>query len=194
MNNQIKLFVFVITLGLITSLLLMGMDRLTRDRIALNQEALLKSSILDANEVSYNFTNIHDIFDDVVEVVEKDGLVFYIHQASGNVSYQFSGGGVWGPIEGMITLESDFETIVRITVLQQEETPGLGGVVAEERYLRTFIGKKMTPEIIISKTADLTTDNEVDAITGATGTSNRFQIILNTNYIEHQAVWHSLND
>lgn len=194
MKNQIKLFAFVIVLGLVTSLLLLGMDRITRDRIALNQEALLKSSILDANQVSYNFTNIHDIFDDVVEVIEKDGLTFYVHQASGNVSYKFSGGGIWGPIEGMITLQSDFETIVRITVLQQEETPGLGGVVAEERYLRTFVGKKMTPEIIITKTADLSQDNEVDAITGATGTSNRFQLILNTNYETHQAVWHSIND
>ena len=194
MKNQIKLFAFVIVLGLVTSLLLLGMDRITRDRIALNQEALLKSSILDANQVSYNFTNIHDIFDDEVEVIEKDGLVFYVHQTSGNVSYKFSGGGIWGPIEGMITLQSDFETIVRITVLQQEETPGLGGVVAEERYLRTFVGKKMTPEIIITKTADPTQDNEVDAITGATGTSNRFQLILNTNYETHQAVWHSIND
>jgi Na+-transporting NADH:ubiquinone oxidoreductase subunit C len=193
MKNQLKLFAFVIILGTLTSLLLLGMDLITRDRIAANAEALLKSSILDANAVSYNFTNIHDIFEGEVEIVEAEGLTFYVHKTSGNISYAFAGGGIWGPIEGIITLAPDFETIVAIKILQQEETPGLGGVVAEPRFLAQFVGKKMTPELIIAKNPEPNADNEVDAITGATGTSNRFSLILNTSYTEHKAVWDNLS-
>lgn len=193
MKNQLKIFMFVIILGTLTSALLLGMDLLTRDRIRANAEALLKSSILDANAVSYNFTNIHTIFDDEVDVIESEGLTFYVHKTTGNISYTFAGGGVWGPIEGIITLQSDFVTIVAIRVLQQEETPGLGGVVAEPRYLSQFVGKLMTPELIIAKNPEPNADNEVDSITGATATSNRFSLILNTNYTEHKAVWDRLS-
>jgi len=198
MKNQIKLFIFVITLGLITSLLLIGMDEFTKDRIALNELALLKGSILETNAISYNYTTVHDIFDEEIEVVEHtyegETFTFYIHQTTGNISYQFEGGGIWGPIIGIITLNSDFDTIVAIRILQQEETPGLGGIVAEVRYLDTFVGKKIDPEILVRKDTSPNADNEVDAITGATGTSSRFELILNTNYQAHKAAWEDLNN
>lgn len=194
MKNQIKLFIFVITLGLVTSLLLIGMDLITKDRIALNEQALLKGSVLETNAVSYTYTTVHDIFDEEIEVVEHDGFTFYIHQSTGNVSYQFEGGGVWGPIIGIITLNSDFDTIVAIRILQQEETPGLGGIVAELRYLENFVGKKIDPEILVRKDTAPNADNEVDAITGATSTSTRFEIILNANYQAHKQAWEDLNN
>jgi hypothetical protein len=86
MKSQIKLFIFVITLGLITSLLLIGMDEFTKDRIALNELALLKGSVLETNAISYNYTTVHDIFDEEIEVVEHtyegETFTFYIHQST----------------------------------------------------------------------------------------------------------------
>ena len=193
MKNQLNIVFFVIILGSVTSLLLMGMDVLTKDRIAENELALLKSSVLDANAVSYSFANIHDIFDDEVDMIERSGMIFYVHKSTGNISYLFSGGGVWGPIEGIITLAPDFETIVAISILQQEETPGLGGVVAEPQYLQTFIGVKMIPQIEINKDPAPNLPNEVDAITGATSTSKRFELILNNSYQAHLNVWNEMN-
>lgn len=45
MKQYIKMMLFVILLGTIVSGLLVGMDMFTKDRIARNQEALVKSSI-----------------------------------------------------------------------------------------------------------------------------------------------------
>lgn len=194
MNQNIKMIFFVIILGAITSVLLIGMDLITKDRIIANEEALLKSAVLNANEVSYSFTNIHDIFAEEVEVVESKGLTLYIHTASGNVSYVFEGGGVWGPIIGMITLAPDFETIVQITILQQEETPGLGGIVADPLYLANFVGIVMVPTIEINKDPATNKPNEVDAITGATRTSSSFETILNDNYVLYLDAWNSYNE
>jgi Na+-transporting NADH:ubiquinone oxidoreductase subunit C len=193
MNQNLKLIIFIILLGLVTSGLLLGADALTKDRIELNREAKLKAAVLDGFDVEYTFANIHDIYDDQVNIVLLDGYTFYEDEVTNRVSYQFEGSGLWGPIIGIITLESDFETIVRITILQQEETPGLGGVVAERPYLENFVGKKMTPSLDITKEG-ATQDFEVDAITGATGTSNAFEIILNTNYVTYSALWQAQNE
>ncbi|MFW5864709.1 MAG: FMN-binding protein [Candidatus Izemoplasmataceae bacterium] len=181
-----KMLVFITMLGLFTSGVLLVVNALTLDRIAENEAAALYSTILDGNDIDYTIGTITETFEEEIEVHEFEGLTYYIHTDSGRVSFEFEGGGVWGPIIGVLTLEDDFETIKAISILQQEETPGLGGVVAEEEYLETFVGKKMTPEIVISKEADTSLDNEVDSITGATRTSEAFQAILNEAYGEYQ--------
>ncbi len=193
MNQNLKMMIFVVILGLVTSALLLGANALTEDRIELNKEAKLKSAILDGFDIEYNFTNIHDVFDDTITILEEDGYTFYVNDLTGSVAYRFEGSGLWGPIIGILTLEDDFETIVRITILEQEETPGLGGVVAERPYLDNYVGVKMTPSIDVTKEG-ATEPNQVDAITGATGTSNAFEVILNDNYDAYSAAWQALNE
>ena len=52
----------------------------------------------------------------------------------------------------------------------------------------------MTPEIEINKDSSPNKPNEVDAITGATGTSTAFQKILRLNYRWYMAAWESRNE
>jgi Na+-transporting NADH:ubiquinone oxidoreductase subunit C len=192
MNQNIRMIIFILILGLVTSLVLLGMEALTAERIQNNQDAELKSTILDAYGITYTISEINTDFENAVDTVIIDDWTFYVDKASGAVSYEFVGNGVWGPIEGIITLEDDFETILRISILQQEETPGLGGVVAQRTYLNKFIGKKMVPQIEINKERPVDA-NEVDAIVGATNTSERFETLLNVNYISAKAAWLSQN-
>lgn len=150
MNYNLKVILFVLILGMVTSGLITGVDLLTKDRIAENELAEIKSTILDAYEISYTFSNIHDIFAEKVETItieyEGETYIFYRDRVTNRISYEFIGNGLWGPITGIISLESDFETILAITVLVQQETPGLGGIVAERSFLSQFPGVKMTPE------------------------------------------------
>ncbi|MCF7925627.1 MAG: FMN-binding protein [Candidatus Izimaplasma sp.] len=187
MNRYLKMIVFVSILGLFTSALLLGMNQLTNARIAANEEAKLKSMVLDGFDIPYTDTTINQVFDDTVTVEVIDGYTYYIDDATNALTFRFEGGGVWGPIIGLLTLDSDLETIVYITILEQEETPGLGGVVAERPYLSTFEGKLMT--IDIKKEALDTSDSEVDAITGATRTSDAFETILNSTYETVIPIW-----
>ena len=117
--------------------------------------------------------------------------VFYQNEATGAISYEFIGDGVWGKISGIITLESDFETIINISIISQVETPGLGGIVAEENYLKQFIGKSFIENeiYIIKKDSVENAQNEVDAISGATRTSSSFNVILNTSYQAYKDAW-----
>ena len=194
MKQYIKMMLFVILLGTIVSGLLVGMDMFTKDRIARNQEALVKSSILDAYNIGYNFNNIFNVFEDNVTEVILDNQTFYIDNETNQVSYIFEGSGVWGPIKAIMTLESDFKTIVGITILEQEETPGLGGVLAEKPYLDTYVGTilaESSPYIIIRHGSGENLDNEVDAITGGTRTSEAFMKMVNETYPVFKALWES---
>jgi len=192
MKHNLRLIIFVGIMGLITSFLLAGMDALTKERILANQEAELKTTIMKAYDISYTLANLHEVFDESVKIMTHDGLSFYIDESTGYVSYVFEGSGVWGPIIGVITLQSDFETIASIVVLQQEETPGLGGIVAEAKYLSNFNGIKMVPSLEINKDAR-GAPNEVNAISGATRTSKAFEELLNESYARHKAAWLILN-
>ena len=194
MNAYVKMIIFVLFLGIFTSGVLLTANLLTQERILANQEAAVRSAILSANDVEFTTANINERFEEEIEIFEYNGLTLFIHKTTGNVSMEFAGEGVWGPIEGVLTLESDFQTIRAISVLQQEETPGLGGVVAEPQYLATFVGRVMVPEIIISRTANTSNQNEVDAIAGGTRTSNLFQLILNNTYSEHLEAWNQYNE
>ena len=132
---------FVLALGGFASILLVGADWLTKNRIDANQEALLKSVILDANSIEYTFQEIHDVFENEIVTYDLENVRLYQSTSTNNISYEFIGNGVWGEIRGIITLDSNFKTIVEISILEQEETPGLGGVGAEREYLENFVGK-----------------------------------------------------
>ena len=193
MHPHLRILVFVSILGLITSGMLVGMDLLTRDRIAENQVFSLYSAVLSSNEHAHTTANFRDVFEENIVETEIEGITFFEDINSGNVSFIVEGGGVWGPIIALITLESDLRTIVTIKILYQEETPGLGGVIADPQYLEKYEGVVLNledPENGINITHNKTgADNEVDAITGGTRTSNSFETIFNSGYVEALELW-----
>ena len=104
------------------------------------------------------------------------------------VAVAFEGPGLWGPIKGFLALHPDMRTIRGITFYQQEETPGLGGEIASAGFRQQFIGKSIVDQsgragIIISAAAR-NAPNGVAAITGATMTCDKVQLMLN-NIIEN---------
>jgi Na+-transporting NADH:ubiquinone oxidoreductase subunit C len=193
MKTNLKLLLFVLIMAVLTSGILVGVEALTAERIQNNQDAKIKIAILEANGIAYTLSSINETFDQEIDVIEIDEWTFYVNPDNGSVSFALSGGGVWGPIEGILTLESDFETIIKVSILQQEETPGLGGVIAESQYLETFVGKVMVPEFMINKDPGENLPNEIDSIVGATNTSKRFEEIINTDYAEAKLAWQSQN-
>lgn len=185
MKRYLKMVWFILILGTLTSVVFVGMEIWTRPLIDANAANELKSIVLSANDISFNTGNISTVFDENIEVKEVGDFTFYVEKNSGRISYQFSGGGVWGPIIGIITLENDKETIRQIRIMQQEETPGLGGIVADLKYLAKYVGIMIVPQIEVNiPDSAANKPNEVDSITGATRTSKAFEKILNDSYAE----------
>jgi Na+-transporting NADH:ubiquinone oxidoreductase subunit C len=200
MKQYTKMLTFVFIMGFLTSLVFVGMDALTAERIETNKDAAIYSAVLNHNEISFNSGNLADVFNEnitVEEVIyEGQTLSFYINEENGNVSFMygvFALGGLWGPLRGVITLESDFQTIVNVTVLEEQETPGLGGKVKNREFLDQFIGLVLIPEldrpVEVNKDAAANEANEVDEISGATGTSTAFERLLNDSYQIYRDLW-----
>lgn len=182
-KRYLQMIQFVFVMGIATSLVFVGMELWTAPLIAANAANELRSAVLNANQVEFTTATINSVFEDEIEEVVVDGFTFFVARESGNISFEFAGGGVWGPIEGVVTLAPDLETIVNIRVLEQQETPGLGGIVATEGYLSQFVGIRFTPNIQINKPDGApNAPNEVDSITGATRTSTAFEGMLNEAY------------
>ena len=106
------------------------------------------------------------------------------------LAIRFAGPGLWGPIEGFLSLEPDLKTIRAITFSHQEETPGLGGEIASSWFREQFVGKPIVDEaghVGIAIGGARTGANSVDAITGATMTCDKLEATLNqfiTQFIE----------
>ncbi|MHC9235435.1 FMN-binding protein [Pseudooceanicola sp. 502str34] len=86
-----------------------------------------------------------------------------------------AGAGYNGPIEAMIAINGDMETIAGLTVTGQSETPGLGARIEEAAWQQGFAGTRFRDDRGEMRFAvargPATTDYEVDGITGATRTS-----------------------
>lgn len=187
MKEQFKMIQFVVILGIVASAILIGSQGYTMDLIAENQEYTLKSTILSAFELDFTQDSVLEIYDESVREEVKDGTVLY-YSEEGNVGFEINGKGLWGPIDGFMTLEPDMMTVKAIQIIYNEETPGLGGVIAEQWYLDKYKGKKFDPALVIKKGADMSSDTEIDSISGATMTSNAFELMLNENYQKQKEV------
>lgn len=100
---------------------------------------------------------------------EKDGRQGYV--------LPLYGAGLWGDIWGYVALDADFNVVQGITFGHESETPGLGAEITSEKFCRQFAGKKILDNsgtfvsVKVLKHADENSDNQVDAISGATITS-----------------------
>jgi Na+-transporting NADH:ubiquinone oxidoreductase subunit C len=113
-------------------------------------------------------------------VGEKDGKTFYIVPVLGK--------GLWDAVWGYVAMDENM--VVQGAYFDHKaETPGLGANIKERFFMDDFIGEHLLDEagnfksIDISKSnADPTnidkTDNEVDAIAGATITGNGIAAML----------------
>ena len=94
------------------------------------------------------------------------------------------GAGLWGPVWGYIAVASDGK-IAGATFDHDSETPGLGGKIKDDpSFSAQFAGKAFnyadtTPFAIVKGGAG-NRENAIDAITGATMTSNGLGAAINT--------------
>jgi len=120
-------------------------------------------------------------------VTENEGF-YIVRVGSGPERYviPFKGAGLWGEISLMVGFEADLTTLSGVAIVSQNETPGLGARIEEPWFTAQFAGKKGPFRIVEEGTADAS--DEVDAITGATRTSESFQNIMNRAASESRSI------
>lgn len=188
MRNAFRVIIFVLVMGTFSGGLLLGVNLSTAFLIARNDELKLKSSVLDALEIPYDKDSVIKIFNAQVKTVNKDNCIFYT-SLDGITAFEFRGPGLWGLISGIISLEKDLKTIRKIKITYQEETPGLGSRIADPDYLKQFKNKEVLPRLVFVPEGTSRQKYEVDAITGATGSSRALEKLINENVQKYLSVW-----
>jgi Na+-transporting NADH:ubiquinone oxidoreductase subunit C len=178
MKAALKILIFCLIMGTGSSVLLVGINAFTAARITKNEELRLQSSVLDVLGVPYTMSDALDVFKATVEVLEKGEKTIYKGKDQA-VAFEFSGPGVWGMITGIISINQDLKTIRKLTILRQEETPGLGARIATTEYLDQFKNKEVIPVLVFTPAGKAKANNEIDVITGATYSSKALEKLLN---------------
>lgn len=178
-------------------------------------QILSSLNIRNVNDVTdeYNKVILHDlILDANGQVIKEDGgfeveskditaknpadkkLPLYVAKVNNDTIYvvPLYGRGLWGGISGYLALKKDFDTVFGSYFTHESETAGLGARVVEEEFQEKFIGKKAFSDSTFQKVALVLSkkienpEHEVDAITGATLTSNGVSEMFQTSLLPYQ--------
>ena len=132
------------------------------------------------------------------DAVNEDNLPLYIAEIDGATKYilPMTGNGLWGGIWGYLAINDDCNTIYGVYFSHASETPGLGAEIAGDKFQGRFPGKKVYGEngevglSVMKKSTDA--DFHVDAVSGATITSNGVDAMLKLKLLPYYKYLNSL--
>jgi Na+-transporting NADH:ubiquinone oxidoreductase subunit C len=187
MRKRIFTVVFMLVVTIVFISITTVVFTFTKDTIALNERLSLKEAVLYSSGLPLPEDPVQRerLFDEnVTEVQREDGSVRYFEvreMDSPEVkSYViiYTGAGLWGEITCAIGFERDLETFVGLEILDQNETPGLGGRIGETWFKEQFRGK--SPPLTTVAEGYETAQNQFQAITGATYSTAAIRDIMNS--------------
>lgn len=164
------------------------------DRIEVNRKIKLQRTIInvlglnEGNQLSPD--KIVEIYNRRIKEGEIGGRTIYTcYDDDGKTitgyAFPVEGPGFWGPVYAMAAVNPEATKLLGVSFYRHSETPGLGGRISEKWFSDQFKGlplelkenKKqyfyLTPE------GDKTGNNDLDAITGASRTSDAVESFLN---------------
>ena len=173
-KGYIYTIVFMAVVSIVFTGLLAGVNTAYKMKISKNQQTAVRASILYSVGIDTG-DDANDIFTDKAIEKNLNEIIYYsIETGEGNAyAIPFEGPGLWGTIRGYIGVSPDMSSVLGLAFTEQNETPGLGGRIDEEWYKMQFKGTKLTSVL------EYGSESGLDAITGATSTSNAVLKILN---------------
>lgn len=176
MNNVTKMFLNLTLVGSISGVFLAGAFHYADPLIQENKERELKEAIFVVLPEAKDYKVVD-------RSKEKEKNVIYVGvDESGSpvgVAFKADGGGFQGNIGVMVGLNLDYLRLKGIKILDQVETPGLGNRIAEPKFEDQFKGVEITPKVEYIKNRKPEKPNQIQAITGATISSDA--VVKNIN-------------
>jgi Na+-transporting NADH:ubiquinone oxidoreductase subunit C len=189
-ESAVKRRVFPVVFMLVVTLVFISITTViytyTKERISLNDRLRLKEAVLYSAGVPLpnNNAEVDRMYDErVTEVKDKAGHIRYFEVKAPNSSAVESyvvirtGAGLWGEITTAVGFDANLQSFTGLEILDQNETPGLGGRIGESWFKDQFKGKQ--PPLTTVPEGDPTDQNQFQAITGATYSTTAIQDIMN---------------
>lgn len=175
-SKRLYPLLFMLLVTVVCILATSGLYLGTQTKALANELSFTRKAVLDAAQIPYQAsqTGIEQAF--TASIIEQDGYYETTETASKRYVVPLEGPGLWGKISLMVGFEEDMTTFSGVAIVSQNETPGLGARIEEAWFTAQFQGKRAPFSMVEEGTADA--DNEIDAITGATRTSEYFKTLV----------------
>lgn len=178
--------IFMTLITAITVFVLAFLNESTAERVETLQETDLRTKILYAFDIDVDTNDPVEIetifYDYITEETSGDNTIYILNEDNKELGYAFpvKGPGLWGTINGYVAISTDYNKLLGLVFTKHEETPGLGGRIEEESFLKQFrelnISDAEKSNYIVYRPA---ANGNVDAIAGATLTSQSVEKLLN---------------
>lgn len=170
------MFLCLTVIGLLSGISLALVYQKANPRILYNKEQELKAAI---------FVVLPEAKDYVLLEKGEGEEHIVIYKGVGDagepvgIAFKANGVGYAGNIGLMVGLNMDYLTLSGIRILDQLETPGLGNRIKEPEFEGQFVGIDIKPRIEYIKNRKPDKPNQIQAITGATISSDA--VVKNIN-------------
>lgn len=166
-------------------------NELTKPRVEANRLFAAHSAVLRAFGIPYaDAADAEAQYGSVVRELEPvegmDAAWSATIDGADYLAVRQAGAGLWGTITAIVAADAAGTRLRGIEILDQVETPGLGGRIDEAWFKEQFRGKKIGPDGRITVDQNGSGKGEadkesprVDAISGASRTSDFIQDIVN---------------
>jgi Na+-transporting NADH:ubiquinone oxidoreductase subunit C len=194
MKKRLYSIVFMFVLTFVFAAVVSAVKVYNEERIQTNQQVKLQRIILKVLGVPLDDKvpnqEVIQAFERRVKPIEVKGQTLYVGYAEDGqqlTGYAFpvGGSGFWGPIYGMVSVNPEASRVLGIAFYRHSETPGLGARITEPWFTRQFEGLMLLPVegdkkiFYLKPPGQGKGPNELDAITGATGTSRAVESFVN---------------
>ena len=155
-NTVFRSFVFAVIVASILGLLVSATATILAPRIATNREIERKKHVLittrylepNARTGRAAIAQLYakHIDEQTLSVDGEERPFFVGVDDAGDltaVCIPLAGAGLWGPILGYLALDASAQRILRITIYEHRETPGLGAEISSLRWTRKVSGKSI---------------------------------------------------
>jgi len=154
-----------------------------KEQLSLNEDGTVKTDV-SAFDV--------DLKEELAKPVDKQTYPLYVAEQEGKKFYiiPLRGAGLWDAIWGYVALDADMNTVKGTVFDHKGETPGLGAEITQKWFQDRFVGKKVRNEsgkiVGVKVVKSNASANDVDAISGATITSNGVSAMIAERLTHYQ--------
>ena len=186
-NSNVYTIGYAIVMVVIVAFLLAFISSSLKEKQDANVKLDYKKQVLNSLDLR-NLPDAEKTYSEVVKSEEEveEGYKIFTCELEGKTKYVLTvkGMGLWGPISGFISLDDDKQTVYGVFFNHEGETAGLGAEIKDSKaWQDKFKGKKITAEgssdIVLGVKKNVENpESEVDAVTGATLTSDGVNLML----------------
>lgn len=189
-NSVIYAAVFTFVVCIVFVVVLAIANQVTLARVQANKRLESQTAVLKAFGLADSTTPPSEINSKYTQLITEknvNGTTAYVATINGQpyVGVKLTMPGLWGPITAVLATDKAGTVILGFAIVDQQETPGLGGRITEPWFTAQFKGKKTLPDGTIAFAQGTGKGNfdpnngTVDAITGASRTSDFVKALVN---------------